>query len=177
MRRGSIFEIDFCMFSAKRSLISCTTDSSDSPVAVPSPSLPSDAMAIPTKTESGDVQPPDQALAKLLALTLQSVAPSDVFNGATVRRRFVGAVLEIIDRTATGHRTFTQGTMVSSSQEGEWTLPEGAALRSQSTLIARGERQVSIPQPRKAAAPDATAPAEGGRSTPPSYPHPSTTTQ
>ncbi len=66
------------------------------------------------------------------APTLPKVAPSDVFNGATVRRRFVGAVLEIIDRTATGHRTFIQGTMVSSSQGDEWTLPEGTALRSPS---------------------------------------------
>jgi hypothetical protein len=66
------------------------------------------------------------------APTLPSVAPSDVFNGATVRRRFVGAVLEIIDRTATGHRTFIQGTMVSSSKGDEWTLPEGTALRSPS---------------------------------------------
>ena len=71
--------------------------------------------------------------------------PSDVFNGATVRRRFVAAVLEIIDRTATGHRTFIQGTMVSSSQGFEWTLPEGTALRSHSfwgspsSLLVKGE--------------------------------------
>ncbi len=71
--------------------------------------------------------------------------PSDVFNGATVRRRFVAAVLAIIDRTATGHRTFIQGTMVSSSQGYEWTLPEGTALRtpsfwgSPSSLIVKEE--------------------------------------
>ena len=58
---------------------------------------------------------------------------SDVFNGATVRRRFVAAVLDIIDRTASGHRTFIDGTMVSSSQGDEWTLPEGTALRTPSS--------------------------------------------
>jgi hypothetical protein len=71
--------------------------------------------------------------------------PSDVFNGATVRRRFVAAVLEIIDRTATGHRTFIEGTMVSSSQGDEWTLPAGTALRTPSfwgrpsSLLVKGE--------------------------------------
>jgi hypothetical protein len=66
------------------------------------------------------------------APTLPTVAPSDVFNGSTVRRRFVTAVLEIVKRTATGHRTFIEGTMVSSSQGDEWTLPSGTALRTPS---------------------------------------------
>lgn len=32
--------------------------------------------------------------------------PSDVFNGIRVRRRFAGAVLNVIERTTTVHRTF-----------------------------------------------------------------------
>jgi hypothetical protein len=66
------------------------------------------------------------------APTLPTVAPSDVFNGSTVRRRFVTAVLEIVKRTETGHRTFIEGTMVSSSQGDEWTLSSGTALRTPS---------------------------------------------
>lgn len=58
--------------------------------------------------------------------------PSDVFNGIRVRRRFVGAVLNVIERIATVHRTFIEGTMVSSSQGDEWTLPSGTALRTPS---------------------------------------------
>jgi hypothetical protein len=67
------------------------------------------------------------------APTLPSVAPSDVFNGATVRRRFVGSVLEIVNRTAIGHRSYIQGTMVSSSQGDEWALPAGTAHRTPSS--------------------------------------------
>jgi len=63
---------------------------------------------------------------------LPKVAPNDVFNGATVRRRFVAAVLEIVKQTATGHRTFIEGTMVSSSQGDEWILPEGTPQRTPS---------------------------------------------
>jgi hypothetical protein len=37
------------------------------------------------------------------------------------------AVREIIKRTATGHKIFFKGTMVSSSQGDEWTLPNGRA--------------------------------------------------
>jgi hypothetical protein len=79
------------------------------------------------------------------APTLPTVAPSDVFNGATVRRRFVTAVLDVVNRTATGHRTFIEGTMVSSSQGDEWTLPYGTALRTPSfwgrpsSLFVKGE--------------------------------------
>lgn len=79
------------------------------------------------------------------APTLPNVAPSDVFNGATVRRRFVAAVLEIVDRTAIDHRSYIRGTMVSSSQGDEWTLPVGTAHRtpsfwgSPSSLFVEGE--------------------------------------
>ena len=84
------------------------------------------------------------------APTLPKVAPSDVFNGATVRRRFVAAVLEIIDRTATGHRSYIRGTMVSSSQGDEWTLPAGTAHRtpsfwgSPSSLSVEGEEARAV---------------------------------
>jgi hypothetical protein len=40
------------------------------------------------------------------------------------------AVLEIIDRT--DHRSYIRGTMVSSSQGYEWTLPDGTAHRTPS---------------------------------------------
>jgi hypothetical protein len=79
------------------------------------------------------------------APTVPKVAPSDVFNGATVRRRFVEAVLEIVNRTAIGHRSYIRGTMASSSQGDEWTLPAGTAHRtpsfwgSPSSLFVEGE--------------------------------------
>jgi hypothetical protein len=64
------------------------------------------------------------------APALPRVTPSDVFNGSTVRRRFVDQALEIIGRTATAHRTFIEGTMVSSAEGAVWTLPAGKATWS-----------------------------------------------
>lgn len=58
--------------------------------------------------------------------------PSDIFNGATIKRKFVMEVLDIICKTATSHRTFIEGSMVSSSQRHEWTLPTGKAVRTAS---------------------------------------------
>ncbi len=63
---------------------------------------------------------------------LPKMTPSEVFNGQTVRRRFVAVVREIIDRTATRHRTFIEETMVSSSEGNEWILPTGKAVRTPS---------------------------------------------
>jgi len=55
--------------------------------------------------------------------------PSDIFNGAAVKRKFVEEVLDIIRKTATSHQTVIEGTMVSSS-ENEWTLPTGKAVKT-----------------------------------------------
>lgn len=55
--------------------------------------------------------------------------PSDIFNGAAVKRKFVQEVLDIIRETATSHQTFIEGNMVSSSERNEWTLPTGKAVR------------------------------------------------
>jgi hypothetical protein len=70
--------------------------------------------------------------ARRSAPVLPKITPSEVFNGETVRRRFVAAVREIIDRTATRHRTFVEGTMLSSSEGEEWILPMGKAVRTAS---------------------------------------------
>lgn len=59
-------------------------------------------------------------------------SPSAVFNGIRVRRRFLGPVLKVIERTATVHRTFIEGSMVASSQSDEWTLQAGKAVRTPS---------------------------------------------
>lgn len=56
--------------------------------------------------------------------------PSDIFNGATVKRKFVEEVLDIIRKTATSHQTFIEGTMVSSSERNEWTLSTGKAVKT-----------------------------------------------
>lgn len=56
--------------------------------------------------------------------------PSDVSNGAAVKRRFVEEVLDIIHKTATSHQTFIEGTMVSSSERNEWILPTGKAVKT-----------------------------------------------
>lgn len=56
--------------------------------------------------------------------------PSDIFYGATVKRKFVEEVLDIIRKTATSHQTFIEGTMVSSSERSEWTLPTGKAVKT-----------------------------------------------
>ncbi|MFN9449862.1 MAG: hypothetical protein ACK58U_09435 [Rubrivivax sp.] len=56
--------------------------------------------------------------------------PSDVFNGAAVKRKFVEEVLDIIRKTATSHQTFIEGTMVSSSERSEWTLHAGKAVKT-----------------------------------------------
>ena len=45
--------------------------------------------------------------------------PSGVFNGTTVKRKFVDAVLSAIRQTATAHETFIEGNMVSSRQRDE----------------------------------------------------------
>ena len=56
--------------------------------------------------------------------------PSDIFNGAAVKRKFVEEVLDIIRKTATSHPTSIEGTMVSSSERNEWTLPTGKAVKT-----------------------------------------------
>lgn len=60
----------------------------------------------------------------------KGMRPSDIFNGATVKRKFVEEVLDSIRKTATSHQTFTEGTMVSSSERNEWTLPTGKAVKT-----------------------------------------------
>jgi hypothetical protein len=49
--------------------------------------------------------------------------PSDIFNGAAVKRKFVEEVLDIIRKTATSHQTFIEGTMVSSSERTSGRCP------------------------------------------------------
>ena len=56
--------------------------------------------------------------------------PSDIFNGATVKRKFVEEVLDIIEKIATSNQTFIEGSMVSSSERDEWTLPTGKAVKT-----------------------------------------------
>lgn len=58
------------------------------------------------------------------------VRPSDVSDGATVRRRFVPKVLGIIETTATAASSYIEGTMVHSSVGYKWTLPKGRALQT-----------------------------------------------
>jgi hypothetical protein len=76
--------------------------------------------------------------------------PSDVFSGTRVRRRFTSQVLDVIERTATVHRIFIEGTMVSSSQGDEWALPSGTALRTPSfwgrpsSLFVEGEEARAV---------------------------------
>lgn len=61
---------------------------------------------------------------------VKAVRPSDVFNGATVRRRFVAQVLAAIKNIASGHTTFIEGTMVSSGQGDRWEVPGGSATHT-----------------------------------------------
>ncbi len=42
--------------------------------------------------------------------------PSDTFNGAAVKRKFVEEVRDIIRKAATSHQTFIKGTLASSSE-------------------------------------------------------------
>ncbi len=56
--------------------------------------------------------------------------PSDIFSGAAVKRKFVAEVLDIVRKTAISHQTFIEGTMVSSSERNEWTLPTGKAVKT-----------------------------------------------
>ena len=59
--------------------------------------------------------------------------PSDIFSGATVKRKFVTDLLAPIGETATAHETFVEVNMISSRERDEWTIPAGKAVRTPSS--------------------------------------------
>jgi len=69
---------------------------------------------------------------KPTSLATQSKRPSDVFKGPVVRRKFVLEALDIIREMALSHRIVIEGTMISSSERNEWTLPKGIAVKTAS---------------------------------------------
>jgi hypothetical protein len=50
-----------------------------------------------------------------------------------VKRKFVAEVLAAIKQTATAHETFAEGSMLSTREREEWTIPAGKAVRTPSS--------------------------------------------
>ncbi len=68
--------------------------------------------------------------AEILRSRAKRRRPSDIFNGAVVKRKFVKDLLDCIRRTAISQQTFIEGTTVSSSERREWMLPTGKAVKT-----------------------------------------------